>query len=177
MSKTTRSAPTEHPRLGKYEVLREVGRSTTAIVYEGHDPYIDRPVALKMAQKRLPTSRDLAERFRRRFFREAQTVGGLRHPNIVQVFDAGVHGDRCYIVMEYVSHGATLQPYAQADHLLPIERVVEAAFQLPTLLPMTMSPSLQRRVARSPNITLSPRRMPRLESPRASSKQPSATTT
>ncbi|MGH8578074.1 MAG: serine/threonine protein kinase, partial [Gammaproteobacteria bacterium] len=62
MSKTTRSAPTEHPRLGKYEVLREVGRSTTAIVYEGHDPYIDRPVALKMAQKRLPNSRDLAER-------------------------------------------------------------------------------------------------------------------
>ena len=54
MSKTTRSAPTEHPKLGKYEVLREVGRSTTAIVYEGHDPYIDRPVALKMALKRLP---------------------------------------------------------------------------------------------------------------------------
>ena len=129
MSKTTRSASTEHPKLGKYEVLREVGRSTTAIVYEGHDPYIDRPVALKMAQKRLPNSRDLAERFRRRFFREAQTIGGLRHPNIVQVFDAGVHGDRCYIVMEYVSHGATLQPYVQADHLLPIERVVEAAFQ------------------------------------------------
>jgi serine/threonine protein kinase len=107
MSKPTRSAPTEHPKLGKYEVLREVGRSTTAIVYEGHDPYIDRPVALKMALKRLPDDRDLAERFRRRFFREAQTAGGLRHPNIVQVFDAGVHGDRCYIVMEYVSHGAT----------------------------------------------------------------------
>ncbi len=129
MSKTLRTASTEHPRLGKYDVLREVGRSATAIVYEGHDPYIDRPVALKVAQKRLPQSRDPADRFRRRFFREAQTAGRLRHPNIVQVFDAGVHGDRCYIVMEYVSQGTTLQPYARADNLLPIDRVVEAAFK------------------------------------------------
>ncbi len=129
MSKTTRTASTEHPRLGKYDVLREVGRSATAIVYEGYDPYIDRSVALKVAQKRLPQSPDLALRFRRRFFREAQTAGRLRHPNIVQVFDAGVHGDRCYIVMEYVSQGTTLQPYAREDNLLPIDRVVEAAFK------------------------------------------------
>jgi serine/threonine protein kinase len=126
MSKTT---ATEHPRLGKYDILREVGRSTTASVYEGYDRYIDRTVALKMALKRLPTGRDLAERFRQRFFREAQTAGRLRHPNIVQVFDAGVHGDRCYIVMEYVSHGSTLQPYAREDNLLPMDRVVEVVFK------------------------------------------------
>jgi eukaryotic-like serine/threonine-protein kinase len=91
MSKTIRTASTKHPRLGKYDVLHEVGRSATAIVYEGYDPYIDRLVALKVAQKRLPQSRDPADRFRRRSFREAQTAGAYGIPTSCS-FDVGVHG-------------------------------------------------------------------------------------
>jgi serine/threonine protein kinase len=67
--------------------------------------------------------------YRKLFFNEAKVAGKLRHPNIVGVFDAGVEGDVCYIVMEMIFGGRTLFDHCQPDSLLPIEDVVRVIFK------------------------------------------------
>src|SRR4051812_20880528 len=68
-----------------------------AVVYLGRDPAIDRLVAIKLLRESL----DSAE-LRERFAREAKSAGRLRHPNIVTVFQVGVHDTAPFIVMEYI---------------------------------------------------------------------------
>ncbi len=103
--------------------MKTVARSHNGTVYLGYDPYVERPVALKVAL--VPGAEPAARRFRRRFFLEAQMAGTLRHANILPVFDACVDGDHCYIVMEYVAEGATLKAHCLPGTLLPVHRVVE----------------------------------------------------
>ncbi len=115
--------------LGKYEVKNEIARGSMGIVYIGYDPYIDRPVALKVAFSESLKDKESGERYRRMFFNEAHTAGMLRHPNILDVFDAGVEEDFCYIVMELIAGGETLRSYSRPDTLLPIAKVVEIIFK------------------------------------------------
>lgn len=116
-------------RLGKYAVIREINRGSMGTVYLGHDPFLDRPVALKVAHAEQLSDEESGERYRKMFFNEAHTAGRLTHPNIIGIFDAGVDGEICYIVMEYVEGGLTLKPYCRSDNLLPVEKVVEIAFK------------------------------------------------
>lgn len=116
-------------RLGKYEVVKEVGRGSMGTVYLGHDPYIDRPVALKVAHDEQLNDEEGGDRFRKMFFNEAHTAGRLTHPNIIGIYDAGVDGDTCYIVMELVEGGHTLKEYCRPDNLVPIDKVVEMIFK------------------------------------------------
>ncbi len=115
--------------LGKYEVISEVDRGSMGIVYLGHDPYIDRPIAIKVALADSLNDPESGERYRKMFFNEAHTAGKLTHPNIINIFDAGVDGEHCYIIMEYIDGGATLKPYTKPESLLPIEKVVEIIFK------------------------------------------------
>ena len=121
-------------KLGKYEVREEISRGSMGIVYLGHDPYINRPVAIKVALSDELNDPETGERFRKMFFNEAHTAGNLTHPNIIHIHDAGVDGDTCYIVMEFIEGGSTLQPYTTSDNLLPIEKVVEVIFKCATAL-------------------------------------------
>ncbi|MGR8918866.1 MAG: protein kinase domain-containing protein [Gammaproteobacteria bacterium] len=116
-------------RLGKYEVLEEIGRGSMGTVYLGHDPYIDRRVAIKVAHDEQLNDEESGDRYRKMFFNEAHTAGRLTHPNIIGIYDAGVDGDTCYIVMELVEGGDTLKSFCKADNLLPIEKVVEMIFK------------------------------------------------
>ena len=116
-------------RLGKYSVVREINRGSMGTVYLGHDPYVDRSVALKVAHAEQLKDVESGERYRKMFFNEAHTAGRLTHPNIIGIFDAGVEGEVCYIVMEYVEGGNTLKPYCKPETLLPIEKVVEIIFK------------------------------------------------
>jgi len=52
----------------------------------------------------------------------------LRHPNILDIFDAEVDGDKCYIVMELVADGATLKDYCRAENLLLVNQTAEMVF-------------------------------------------------
>jgi serine/threonine protein kinase len=106
--------------LGKYEVLHEVGRGSMGTVYLGHDPYIDRPVAIKVAHAEQLNDEEGGDRYRKMFFNEAHTAGRLTHPNIIGIYDGGVDGDACYIVMELVEGGNTLKDYCRPDNLLPL---------------------------------------------------------
>ena len=116
-------------KLGKYDVSDEINRGSMGIVYFGHDPYIDRSVAIKVALSDELNDPESGERYRKMFFNEAHTAGMLTHPNIISIFDAGVDQETCYIVMEYITDGETLKKYCTPEVLLPIEKVVEIVFK------------------------------------------------
>ncbi|MEE8263058.1 MAG: serine/threonine-protein kinase [Gammaproteobacteria bacterium] len=116
-------------KLGKYEVTKQIGRGNMGVVYLGHDPFADRPVAVKVAVSDKLKTKAARARFRKMFLNEAHITGLLKNPNIVAVYDAGVEGDICYLVMEYIPGGITLKTYCQPDNLLPIEKVVEIIFK------------------------------------------------
>jgi serine/threonine-protein kinase len=74
-------------RIGRYEILREIGRGAMGVVYEARDPALDRTVALKVIQ---PTAGDLARVQEERFLAEAKIAARLQHPGIVVVHDLGI---------------------------------------------------------------------------------------
>ena len=115
--------------LGKYDVIREIGRGSMGTVYLGHDPFSGRDVALKVAHPEVNTLDSGRGRYRKLFFNEAKVSGRLRHPHIVEVHDAGVEEDIWYIVMEYIPSGRTLHGYTKPDSLLPMEDVVRHIFR------------------------------------------------
>ncbi|MFN7972293.1 MAG: serine/threonine-protein kinase [Acidobacteriota bacterium] len=83
-------------RIGKYEVTAELGRGAMGVVFRAWDPMIEREVALKTMARELVAS----EEQRERFLREAKAAGGLRHWNIVTVYELGMDGDLAFIAME-----------------------------------------------------------------------------
>jgi serine/threonine protein kinase len=90
--------------LGSYRVLEPLGRGGMAEVYKGYHPLLDRYVAIKVLLSHLVKDSSFVERFQR----EAAAVARLRHPNIVQVHDFGIHEGVTYMVMEFVQ-GQTLK--------------------------------------------------------------------
>ena len=115
-------------KIGKYDLVRELGRGATASVYLGHDPFTQREVAVKVAFPDILKDPERGKLYTHLFLNEASLVGKLSHPHIVQIYDAVVAENLCYIVMEYVA-GGTLEDYAVPGKLLPIERVVEIIFK------------------------------------------------
>ncbi|MCI0414606.1 protein kinase [bacterium] len=91
-------------KIGKYQIESVLGRGGMGEVYKAHDSALGRFVALKVM--RGPALDDMNAR--ERFIREAQSAGGLRHPNIVTVYDLGEFEDRMYIAMEFI-HGEDLE--------------------------------------------------------------------
>jgi hypothetical protein len=93
-------------RVGRYEILRVIGRGGMATVYLAHEPDLDRNVALKELTLTEGPERDVA----RRFLREARLTGSFSHPNIVTVHDYFEQDGAPYIAMEYLPRGP-LRPY------------------------------------------------------------------
>ena len=116
-------------KLGKYDIHTQIGKGSMGIVYEGYDPYSDKKVALKVAMTEALKDKESGERYRKMFFNEAHTAGMLRHPNILEILDAGADGDDCYIVMELVEGADTLKTYCAPDNLLPVKQVIEMIFK------------------------------------------------
>jgi serine/threonine protein kinase len=102
---------------GRFQVVRLLGQGGMAMVFQAHDPRIDRDVAIKTIS--LSDIIDPVERQwqRDRFLKEARAAGALSHPNIVTIFDAGEQGDIAYIVMELVV-GPTLQRFLAGGYVL-----------------------------------------------------------
>jgi serine/threonine protein kinase len=117
-----------HKRLGKYELLSKLGDGATSTVYLGRDPFAKREVAIKVATPEILRDPERGRLYTRLFLNEASLVGKLTHPHIVQIYDAVVTDDLCYIVMEYIS-GGTLEIHTQSDKLLPVDVVVELVFK------------------------------------------------
>jgi CHASE2 domain-containing sensor protein len=93
-------------RLGRFEIIGEIGSGAMGKIYEGYDPTINRRVAVKTIHASLRTGN--TERARQRFLREAQAAGALNHPNIVTIYQADEAGAYSFIAMEFLE-GETLE--------------------------------------------------------------------
>jgi len=109
-------------KAGRYQVVRELGRGSMGVVYEGFDPVIGRKVAIKTMLTEGLTSQEFQE-FRARFQREARAAGVLSHPNIVSVFDYGEDSGILYLIMEYLE-GKSLEKLVEGQNILPIETII-----------------------------------------------------
>src|SRR6185503_15556317 len=90
----------EQPQLGRYVIESEIGRGAMGVVYKATDSVLQRIVAVKTVNMAL--EREHADKYEARFYQEARAAGGLNHPNIVTVYDAGKAGDVVYMAMEYI---------------------------------------------------------------------------
>ena len=112
------------PALGRYEIIKELGKGAMGTVYLGVDPKINRKVAIKTMALSQEFETDELEEVKKRFFHEAEIAGMLNHPNIVTIFDAGDEHDLAYIAMEFLD-GIDLSPYTKPDKLLPPATVLK----------------------------------------------------
>ncbi len=110
------SIPSDLESVGRYRIVKKLGQGSAGVVFHGIDPYIKRQVAIKL-------SRMTTNKARERFFTEAQNTGCLNHPNIIAVYDVGLHQDFCYITMECVE-GSTLEKFCLPESLLPLQKVM-----------------------------------------------------
>ncbi len=88
--------------LGRYELVRVLGRGSMGVVYEGLDRELQRTVAIKTILGGHLLDPTIADDYQARFRREAQAAGRLTHPNIVTVFDFGIVDEAAYLVMQFV---------------------------------------------------------------------------
>ncbi len=118
-------------RFGRYEILGELGRGATGVVYKARDPKINRIVAVKTISLAGQPPEDELD-YRARFFREAEAAGRISHPGIVTIFDVGEEPETHapYIVMEFVNGEALDRMLAKADGRLPVEAALQLALEL-----------------------------------------------
>ena len=109
--------------LGRYKVLKELGRGAMGLVYLGKDPTIQRFVAIKTMRLDHIDHDDKLQDFKARFFREAESTGRLSHPNIVTIFDAGEEDDLGYIAMELIE-GTPLKQWSRKPNLMPVNEIL-----------------------------------------------------
>lgn len=112
-------------QLGRYEITGMLGRGAMGIVYQAHDPLIERTVAIKTISYAGLTPTE-AEDFEKRFFREAKSAGRLNHPNIVTIHDVGHNDDLAYIAMEFLA-GQSLRVLLDSGVVLPPRRIADIA--------------------------------------------------
>lgn len=140
-------------KLGKYELLQKLGAGSTSTVYLGRDPFARRDVAIKVAMPDILGHPHKGRVYSRLFLNEAALVGKLKHPHIVQIYDAVVAEKLCYIVMEYVA-GGTLEDHAAPGRLLPVEQVVELIFKCTRALDFASRLGLTHRDIKPANLLL-----------------------
>ena len=117
------TAAAEH-KLGRYQLIKTLGRGAMATVYLGLDPNINRKVAIKtiaLAEEFSDADLDAAKN---QFRREAESAGRLNHPNIIAIYDTGEDANVAYLAMEYFE-GTALNEHATMDTLLPPKWVLE----------------------------------------------------
>lgn len=115
--------------IGRYEIVKKIGQGAMGVVHLAKDPYIKRQVAVKVSKPAPDAKEKAIDKYREQFFLEAQSAGGLCHPNIVSIYDVGIHKDSCYITMEYID-GHTLVDLCGKDALLPIDKLVSVIYHL-----------------------------------------------
>ena len=88
-------------KLGRYDLVRVLGKGAMGVVYEGRDPNLERRVAIKTVKVE-NLSEEAAAEYESRFRTEARSAARLQHPNIVSVYDSDRDGDIAFLVMEYI---------------------------------------------------------------------------
>jgi serine/threonine-protein kinase len=113
-------------RIGKYEIVKPLGKGAMGIVYLAHDTILERDVALKVMVAQIADDPELNDRFKR----EAKAVARMAHPNVVNVFDLGSHTDGSpYIAMELLK-GMDLQKAIRQPPPMSTDRKVAIIVQV-----------------------------------------------
>src|ERR1017187_3815385 len=140
-------------RIGRYKIVRELGRGAMGVVYHAIDPNIGRPVAIKTIHFGGNRKPEEIERQRERLFREARSAGMLSHPGIVTIYDVEQQGDLAYIAMEYVD-GPPLDQLLSASEPLGAERMFSILGQTAVALDYAHSKGIVHRDIKPANIMI-----------------------
>ena len=142
-------------RIGRYRILRVLGKGAMGVVYLAHDPQIDREIALKTIRFSEAEGSFNPEEAKARFLKEARISGRLQHPNIVTVFDVGEDGGTLFLAMEYVPGGSFSQRLADPDSL-PIHERIRITAEVADALAHAHDRGVLHRDVKPANILLTP---------------------
>jgi len=144
----------EIKRLGRYEIVGELGRGAMGVVYKARDPQIDRLVALKTVSL-LGLEPEQEQEFRERFCFEAKAAGRLHHPSIVTIFDVGEEPEsrEPYIVLEYVV-GESLNRILARQKKLPLSTALQLAEEVADALDYAHAHGVVHRDIKPANILI-----------------------
>lgn len=109
-------------KLGRYDLIRVLGKGAMGLVYEGRDPNLDRRVAIKTIKVE-NLSEEAAAEYEVRFRTEARSAARLQHPNIVSVYDSDRDGDIAFLVMEFIA-GDDLKHHLDKGDLYTLEQTL-----------------------------------------------------
>ena len=141
------------PSLARYRKERELGRGSMGAVQLATDTETGQQIALKMLALQREFSADDLVDVRQRFMREARAAGHLKHPDILQVLDAGEAGEDAWIVMEYVQ-GQDLSHFTRAGTLLPAAEVLRLVIRLARALDYAHRQGVVHRDIKPANVML-----------------------
>jgi serine/threonine-protein kinase len=119
----------ELKQLGRYQLLRVLGRGAMGLVYEGVDPKLNRRVAIKVIHMSRIDDPALRAEYSARFTQEAQAVARLNHPNIVTVYDFGEEDGEAYLVMELIA-GEELGSYFDDSQVFSLDFTLEDSVRM-----------------------------------------------
>ncbi len=119
----------ELKQLGRYQLLRELGRGAMGMVYEGIDPKLNRRVAIKIIHTSRIDDPAIRAEYSALFIQEAQAVARLNHPNIVTVYDFGEENGVAYLVMELIA-GEELSGYFDESQAFQLEFTLEDSVRM-----------------------------------------------
>ena len=140
-------------KLGKYKIVRALGKGATSTVYLAVDPFNKQKVAIKLFDLGMLRDPEQAKIYRKILMTEASLAGKLSHPHIATILDAEMEGDVNYVVMEYVE-GTTLEQYAEVDTLLPINPIAEIIYKCCKALEYAQQQGVIHRDIKPANILL-----------------------
>jgi serine/threonine protein kinase len=166
--------------IAKYRIIRQLGRGRNSTVYLGFDPFIKRNVAVKLAAGGALTisvqtepwygvGRDGSVDFgsprqnprgasapTHALLAEAHILGGLKHPNILGMFDAGIVGANPFIATEYIEGARSLKDFCAPHNLMPVEKALDVVRKCAEALEFAHSRGVIHGAVRPENVLLTP---------------------
>lgn len=140
-------------RVGRYDILEELGKGSMGQVYKALDPKINRLLAIKTIRFSDEFEEDLIEEIKERFFREAEIAGQLSHPSIVTIYDVGEDRDLTYMAMEFLE-GENLEKYIIKENLLPFTKILDVIAEVAEALDFAHGADVIHRDIKPANIML-----------------------
>jgi serine/threonine protein kinase len=140
-------------RIGRYQIMGELGRGAMGVVYHAVDPNIGRSVAIKTIRLTEVCNEQEQAKLRERLFREARSAGMLSHPGIVTIYDVQEQDGLAYIAMEFVD-GPTLDHVLSEDRAMRPDEIFSVLGQTAVALDYAHSKGIVHRDIKPANIMI-----------------------
>lgn len=143
----------ESEKIGRFEILGQLGKGGMGVVVKARDPAVDRIVAIKTIKNEAFGDPEQEAEMMKRFDLEAKATAQLNHPNIVTLFELGKAEDMTYIVMEYME-GGSLTKFQPAGKRPDIDTLINFTRQIASGLDFAHSKGIWHRDIKPANIML-----------------------